>query len=184
MSGKRKKRCDKKVERILRTKGLREAEVFYGPQRIWWWTVISMLLLAGAYLFPAFRWIGWWGIPFLFLYLIIGYLVSGRYYNSIAVTDKELIVVNSNALFNRYTAFPLDQVRLVTMGAESSVLAQFFCLFGNNYIEIGTNTDLQLFYCSGIEEHDGYGNEGQVDKTLEDLSLLLKKKGIAVQFDF
>lgn len=183
ISGKMKLR-DKRVIRILEAKGLQHAEVFHGPRKIWW-LIILFMLVAGCYLFPMlYTWTGWYFICFLLLYLVVGFVISGRYFNSFALTDTELIVINPNLFCRCYTAFPLAETRRVVMGSAPDRLAAFFCIPGCNYIEIGTDNDLKLYYCAGLDEHDGYGDEALTEKTLEDLGLSLERKGIRVQAEY
>ncbi|WP_118976964.1 hypothetical protein [Taibaiella koreensis] len=175
---------DRRVERILKEKGLQDAEVFHGPKKVLW-LFLALVIVGGAgIIIPFFAWAGWYVIPFPLLYLAAGFVISGRYFNSIAVTDKELIIINPNFLFRKYTAFPLDEIRLVVMGSRPDRVATFFCLLACNYIEVGTDSDIRLFFCMGLDEHDGYGDEGFTEKTLEDLAYVLQRKNITVQTAF
>lgn len=183
IAGKMKLR-DKRVTRILEANGLQHAEVFHGPRKIWWLLLLFMMV-AGCYLFPMlYTWTGWYFVRFLLLYLVVGFVISGRYFNSFALTDTELIVINPNLFFRCYTAFPLAEIKQVVMGSENRLLLTAFCISGCNYIEVGTDTDRQLYYCAGLDEHDGYGDEGMTEKTLEDLDLSLERKGGRVQAEY
>lgn len=172
---------DRRVERILQAQGFQDAEIFHGPQKEWW-IVMAIMFVMGGFLIPAIHaFAGWYWAPVLVLYLLVGSVLSGRYYYSIALTETALIFINPNRPFKRLRIISLEEVKLVVMGERQISAGRLLCLFGTGYIEVGTDTGLELFNCAGIDLHDGYGEEGFTEKTLEDLGLLLKQKGIPVQ---
>ncbi len=168
---------EKRVDKILRAKGINDAEIYYSP--ITTWLIVWLLLLPSA----------WWFIYLLastvygFLlipYLIISYLLNAHHNNSFAFHGDKLIVVNPNFPFRHVSTIDLMDIKLVTIDNKKRKWLLAFVLVGENYLLIETKDSVQKFYCSGLEL-DGF-DENWTEKTIEDLDTILKKKGIPTNF--
>jgi hypothetical protein len=164
---------DKRVDKMLRSKGVNDSDIYYSPIKTW--LMIWFLLL------PS----GWWLIYILastvygFIlipYLGISYLLNAHHSNSFALHHDQLIVVNPNFPFRRVTTIDLKDIKLVTIDATKRKWLRAFVLFGENYLLVTTKDHSRKFYCSGLEL-DGF-DENWTEKTIEDLDTKLKEKGI------
>jgi hypothetical protein len=168
---------DKRVDKMLRSKGVIDADIYYSPIGIW--LMLWLLLLPSV----------WWLIYLLsstvyglllLPYLIISYLLNAHHNNSFAFHQDELIVINPNFPFRHMTTIDVKDIKSITIDTRKREWILWFILFGENYLLLETKDKTMKFYCSGLEL-DGF-DENWTEKTIETLHMKLKEKGISTDF--
>lgn len=168
---------DKRVDKMLRSKGITDADIYYSP--IVTWLILWLLLLPSV-----------WGLIYLLSstvygllsmpYFIISYLLSAHHNNSFAFHQDKLIIVNPNFPFRHITVIDVKDIKLITIDTMKRKWIESFMVFGENYLLLETKDKTMKFYCSGLEL-DGF-DENWTEKTIEILHATLREKGISTDF--
>ena len=178
------KLVDKNVDKILLNSGYEKPEIFYSPITsliAFWGMLISMILLPLTLLIIDIL----FSKPSIFiavlLYMIIGYLVVSILNRSFAITDKELLVINSHFPFCGIESYKLEEISDIKISSSWALRLLIIFGFGNNYIKVKTKNQEKKFYCLFLEV-DCY-DENWTEKTLDDLENALKLKRINVKLE-
>ncbi len=169
---------DKRVDKILQSKGIATPEVYYSPVK----TLPVALMMMVLFLFPAiflfpFNKYGLLLLPYLpFIYLVFAY-----HNTSFALHDEKLTMINPNFPFKRVETVDLSAIELITIDKRFIHWHLLFLLFGRNYVMIKTKQGVKKYHCACLEL-DAF-DENWTEKTMDDFHLRLKEKGLPVVFN-
>ena len=178
---------DKVVDKILSSNQIQDYEVFYSPIKSWivffgilLVIMIPLLLVLIPYIISK--------IPintffiFILTYFSVGYLIISRLNHSFAITNKELIIINSHTIFRKLTKFKFEEIKNIRIASSKKlVILSFFGLVLFHYIEINTLSEQHRFYCLFLDV-DCY-DENWTEKNLDDFNTALHLKKLKVQFE-
>lgn len=168
---------DKRVERILTSRGFKHADIYYSPIAGW---ICCLFMLLGV-TFPILLQLGLLTFyPVFIVYLVAGYLVAGRFNNSFAITENQIHIINPNFPFRTFKSFSLNEIDLVTIDKTKWKWHYLFCVLGNNYVEIKTGTDTEKYFCAGLEL-DAF-DENWTKNTIDTFDYTRRQKGVQVEF--
>lgn len=168
---------DKRVDKMLRAKGITEAAIYYSP--IMFWLLFWVLMIQPALWLIVVLSSSVYGL-LLIPYFITSYLLYAYHFNSFAFHNDQLIIINPNFPFRKMTILPLKDIQQATIDKSKRKWPQAFMLFSENYLLLQTNTCTIKYYCAGLEE-DAY-DENWTEKTIEDLDITLRERGVATDF--
>lgn len=168
---------DNRVDKMLTSKGIIGGDIYYSPISVWI-IALSIIILGSIgvfYLFASSIY-GYLLIP----YFIISYLLNAYKNNSFALLDDKIIIINPNIPFRKVTIINNSEINIVTIDKTKSNWSKLLLDIGGNYLLIQTKDKLHKFYCSGLEA-DSY-DENWIEKSIDELEVKLKEKGIETEF--
>jgi len=179
---------DRKVDNIIYKAGFKNCEIFYSPIGVWLAGWIILFVLGGFSIVDILNnyfsdFLSRKVITWLLIYAGICYLIIVLFNRSFALTDKELLVVNSHFPFRKIDRFNLKGITEVKISTDRRLkYLMIFGLFHSHYIEVKTKFQKKRFYCLFLDFdcHD----ENWTEKNLDDLEDSLKLKGVNTKLLF
>ena len=169
------KLTDKRVDRMLTSRGITEAALFYSPMSICL-TLLALLLTQVIWIFLEFPVLRYWYLwsP----YLLLSYLFNAHRNNSFAIKDNTLYIINPNFPFRHITRYEQPVVQSIIVSSYNSSWPIWLACFTSNFVMVITNTGRKTFYCAGLVG-DAF-DENWTEKTTEDLEAALLNSGFNV----
>jgi hypothetical protein len=169
---------DKRVDKMLRSKGIMDADIFYSPIKCWLVLLLLLGLQMGIIVIMILNTVY---SLLLIPYFIISYFVNAYYNNSFALHEDKITIINPNFPFRQITTIDIQDIQCIVIDRDKRKWTPWFILiFRQNYLLIKTNNKKMKFYCSGLEI-DCY-DENWTEKTIDDLETELRQKGISTDF--
>lgn len=178
---------DKRVDKLIKKQGFKDSEIFYSPLNVWlalcgFLLVISIPFML-EFLFNFFsKYSVLEKIIIASIYPLFCYVIVMIYNRSFAITDKELLIINSHFPFSSVKSFNLDEISEVKISHDKKLqFLLFFGFFQTNYIQVKINDQELRFYCLFLDV-DCY-DENFTKKTLDDLAQSLHQKMVNVSLE-
>lgn len=171
---------DKRVDRMLNARGLHGADIYYSPIQSW---LIMLLLVLTPVVFigVGLSWALWYGAAVV-VYLLLSYLANARLYNSIALKDDRLIIVNPNFSCRQVVLYDKQSItRIVIAEYKGRQWLGWLLVFKGNYLQIECEGGVYIYHCSGLEL-DAF-DENWTEKTIDTLADKLTELGYPVSFE-
>ena len=159
---------DKRVDKMLASRQLENAEIFYSPISSWLLVLLLIFSSAAWFLFYIATWNYWY---LIIPYFTISYLINAFLNNSFALYKDNLFIINPNFPFRRFQKIKRDDVNQITI---DKIKRQWFLVFlaiGGNYLSVDTTNRKFKFHCAGLDQ-DSF-DENWTEKTIEDLRFKL-----------
>lgn len=171
---------DNRVDREIIKLGFapEACEIFYSPIAAWLWPHVMWLALF-AYPLVAYFPIS---IPILLCWFCIGYLLAAWQNCSFALTSRQMLAINPNFPFKKRVVCDFEAITSIRIDKSPTWHWMFFpfLIARGKFLHIQTTTKAHTCYCAELRL-DVY-DENFTDKSLDDLYLSLKNKGLEVEF--
>ena len=171
---------DRRVENLLIKKGyeLSDCKIFYCSVKGWLFDLCILfisLMVISLYLIP-YHYLYIYPISFgifaNFSYLIFAYLN-----NSFVLTAHELIIINPNLPFVRFTKFGLENISRINIGnSRVKYINWLFLQYSGNYIQVFFKNKSKKYYCTSFSL-DAF-DEHYTQKAIDSVYDTLKQKQI------
>ena len=177
---------DKEVDKMIAKRGYQHSEIFYSPISSWFVTFLLFGVIIVPLIFCLISYLLSGGSPIILgivvLYFLIGYTFIALLNRSFAVTKDELLIINSHFPLQKIKPHPFREIKSVRISSNKLVYLLLPFLLGRpNYIEVKFKNDVKRYYCLFLDV-DAF-DENWTEKTLDDLKISLKDKGINVIFE-
>ena len=169
---------DKRVDKMLATDNINNADIYYSP--IIFWILSLVVILCGGVGVIAWLALHKYYLFFLF-YFSVSYFISSYLNNSFALTEKHLHVINPNIPFKKIKSYDLSNIKQITIGKTKRKWHYVLGIFGSNYITIQTTNKSEKYFCIGLEI-DAF-DENWTEKTIDNFNYKLREKNIQTVFN-
>lgn len=173
------KRIDREVIKLGHSP--EECEMFYSPIAVWLMHLGLLLTMVGLLTYPMVM-----HSPVAILVVLcwfcLGYLFSARLNYSFVLTPRQILAINPNFPFRKRIVCDFKDITCIRIARppfRHRVLI-LFMIAGGKFVQIHTNTQVHTCYC--IELRLDALDENFTDKSLDDLYVSLKNKGLSVEF--
>ncbi|UZR99884.1 hypothetical protein [Chondrinema litorale] len=145
---------DRRIEQILEKNGynIKQVKIYYSPFSGWLVDLLILFILQlviAIYLLP-YKYIYFYSTYFA-LYIIASYLISAFLNNSFVTTKTELIVINPNFPFQKFTSYSTINIQQVSIGnSKWKYLNWLFLQFSGNYIQIVDKKKSTKYFCTSL----------------------------------
>ncbi len=168
---------DNRVDRLIKNSGFNpdKFRIYYSPITIIWYDFILLVLVSGIILVIYQTLISM--LIYLPVYSIITYSLGAKLNNSVAVSDKLIIIVNPNFPFRKILVYYVDNIDFIEIKHSlfRFLMWPFFIFTGNN-INISSKGKYERYYCTSLELNVYDENFTKLD--LDDLISHLRRLGI------
>jgi hypothetical protein len=173
------KRIDREIIKLGHIPG--ECEICYSPIAAWLWPSMLLWATVGLSLYPMVLHSPV-AIMVVLCWFCLGYLLAARLNCSFVLTPRQMLAINPNFPFKKRIVCNFEDVKSIRIAKSPSWHRVFipFLIAGSKFVQIRTVTQTHTCYC--VELRLDAFDENFTEKSLDDLHVSLKNKGLNVEF--